>query len=292
VRDGNVKANRKQKDSSQETVISLLGMLAGTIVVSQISSQWATWTSLLFLLAVHLWTNYMAVRAVCMRTLNRQRANLVFSDILNQLESRAALKTRSPEQWEDQKVMDLCFAQIKIPTPEDIYRQERVFERDGILRFQKWEEGPVGYCRLGVSLQTLLEAIEEPKYRTFAEITQELNDLMTRFQSSESEGRSLFEEEGYSMALDRRSNTFLILLAEGATPRNMCHAWLQALQASQILAVYSQDFDCKPELEFGRLVIDNIFPEIWRRLGENGWDLEVNAMETKSGTRISLRKNQ
>lgn len=234
----------------------------------------------------------MAVRAVCMRTLNRQRANLVFSDILNQLESWAALRTRSPEQWDDQEVIDLCFTQIKIPTPEDIYRQERVFERDGILRFQKWEDGPVGYCRLGVSLQTLLEAINEPKFRTSAEIEQELKDLMARFQSSDSEGRSLFEEEGYSMALDRRSNTFLILLAEGATPRNMCHAWLQALQASQTLAEYPQDDDREPELQFGRLVIDKIFPEIWRRLGENGWDLEVNAMETKSGTRISLRKDK
>jgi hypothetical protein len=267
-------------------------MLAGTVVVSYISSQWATWTSLLLLLAVHLWTNYMAVRAVCMRTLNRQRANLVFSNILNQLKRPEGIRNRPPELWEDLKAIDLCFSQIKIPTPEEIYRQERVFERDGVLRFQGWENGPVGYCQLGVSLQTLLDAANEPKYRTSAEIAQDLNALMIRFQKTESRSQSPFEEEGYSIVLDRRSNTFLVLLAEGATPRNMCHAWVHALQASQTLAVYSDEFDRELELLAGRLIIDRIFPEMWRRLGENGWDLEVNAMETRSGTRISLRKDQ
>ena len=74
-----------RKTPSQETIISLMGMLAGSLVVSYISSKWATWTAMIILLAIHLGTNYLAVRAVCMQTLNRQRANLVFSGLLEQL---------------------------------------------------------------------------------------------------------------------------------------------------------------------------------------------------------------
>jgi hypothetical protein len=233
----------------------------------------------------------MAVRAVCMRTLNRQRANLVFSDILNQCEHHAALWVH-PAHWEGQEAMDACFAQIKIPTPETISCQERVFERDGILRFQGWENGPVGYCRLGVSLQTLLEAIRDPRYRTSAEIEEELGNLMSRFESSENGGPSHFEEEGFSIALDRRCNTFLVLLAESATPRTICHAWLQALQFSQTLQSPSEGLDRVEDLRRDQIVIDRLFPEMWRRLAENGWDLEVNGMETRSGTRISLQKDQ
>src|ERR1035441_6483756 len=39
-----------------------MGMLAGSLVVSHISTKLATWTSLILLLAIHLGTNYLAVR--------------------------------------------------------------------------------------------------------------------------------------------------------------------------------------------------------------------------------------
>lgn len=66
------------KDSSQETVISLLGMLAGSFVVSWVTTTLSTWAVMILLLAIHLETNRRAVRAVSMRTLNRQRASLVY----------------------------------------------------------------------------------------------------------------------------------------------------------------------------------------------------------------------
>src|ERR1700709_2496622 len=107
-----------QKDSSQETVISLMGMLVGSFVVSHISTPWATWTAMIALLAIHLGTNYLAVRAVSMRTLNRQRANLVFSALL-----------------EDHYTVGKEHVK-PFPTPEQISIQERVFERDGVLRWK------------------------------------------------------------------------------------------------------------------------------------------------------------
>lgn len=123
-------------------MISLLGMLASTInargqwltspqagsaVVAYISSPAATWTTLLLLLALHLCLNYLAVRAVTMRNLNRQRANLVLSHLL---------------------------AHDKVLTPAQTARLEVVFERDGVLR---WLGGEVlGQATIGVGIRELL----------------------------------------------------------------------------------------------------------------------------------------
>ncbi|KAJ5477194.1 hypothetical protein N7539_007338 [Penicillium diatomitis] len=72
-------AELNAKDSSQETVISLIGMLVGSVVVSHVTGFTSTWIALLCLLGLHLGMNYAAVRSVQMTSLNRQRANIVFS---------------------------------------------------------------------------------------------------------------------------------------------------------------------------------------------------------------------
>lgn len=81
-------ADVNAKDQSQETVISLMGMLAGSVAVSTVTGEGATmWAVVVTLLSIHLYTNYQAVRSVIMVTLNRQRANIVFADIINSLDS-------------------------------------------------------------------------------------------------------------------------------------------------------------------------------------------------------------
>lgn len=76
-------AELNAKEASQETVISLLGMLTGTLVVRMIDDKQVVWMLMLFLVGVHLTMNYRAVRSVKMRTLNRQRATLVFREWLD-----------------------------------------------------------------------------------------------------------------------------------------------------------------------------------------------------------------
>ncbi|KAH7040204.1 vitamin B6 photo-protection and homoeostasis-domain-containing protein [Microdochium trichocladiopsis] len=76
AKNGNL-AELNAKDGSQETVISLLGMLAGSLFIRVVTTPTAVWTSMLLLVGLHLWTNYQAVRSVQMRSLNRQRATIV-----------------------------------------------------------------------------------------------------------------------------------------------------------------------------------------------------------------------
>ncbi|KAK6824979.1 hypothetical protein PG987_012473 [Apiospora arundinis] len=79
AKNGNI-AELNAKDSSQETVITLMGMLAGSLFVRVVEGRLAVWCWMFILVGIHLWTNYQAVRSVQMRTLNRQRASIVINE--------------------------------------------------------------------------------------------------------------------------------------------------------------------------------------------------------------------
>lgn len=81
ARSGNL-AELNAKDGSQETVISLLGMLVGSVFVRFVESRLAVWLWTATLVGLHLWTNYQAVRSVQMRTLNKQRATIIITEFL------------------------------------------------------------------------------------------------------------------------------------------------------------------------------------------------------------------
>lgn len=75
-------AELNAKEASQETVVSLMGMLVGTLVVRMVEEKRTVWMLMIGLVGVHLLMNYLAVRSVKMRTLNRQRATMVFREWL------------------------------------------------------------------------------------------------------------------------------------------------------------------------------------------------------------------
>jgi len=86
------------KDSSKETVLALVGLLVrtrmtsrkrnekmtdyqlGFVILPYVNTTRATHTLLAFLLAAHLGANFTAVRGLSMRTLNRQRACIAWSN--------------------------------------------------------------------------------------------------------------------------------------------------------------------------------------------------------------------
>jgi len=246
-----------QKDSSQETVISLMGMLVGSMVVSHIHSQWATWTALITLLAIHMGTNYLAVRAVSMRTLNRQRANLVFSAYFD-------------DEIKEKK---------GIPTPEEISIKENVFERDGVLR---WNGGKVlGYCEIGVPLQRVLDAFNKANPTAESSKATKTSDF--------SKLLDVFEYDDYIIYYDDPRKTFLIVLKVSATTITQLYAWMTALWFARWLdeegpVKVARDFKAA-SLKIANMM--HITPEVLeKRLRDAGWDVEIGALETKSGTRL------
>ena len=226
------------------------GAQAGSVVVSYVTSAWAVWSWLVLLLSIHIATNRAAVRAVSMHTLNRQRSNVVMSTLL-----------------EEDRVL----------RPEQVSRQERIFEWDGALR---WKDSSVlGSGEIGVDLRRLLQ----PHSGQAAVGLQELRDL--------------YGEEQYLLWYDdtRQPPRIVIALKQGATNVSQLKAWTHALLA---IRYFTQDQETSGtrSAEQVRQALADLLRRLCRdfdryipRLREAGWDVDAAALETRSGSRISFR---
>jgi Vitamin B6 photo-protection and homoeostasis len=81
-------ADLTAKESTQETLVSLLGMLGGVLVAQGLERTHHTilWTWILFLLLtlLHVWANYRAVSVIHLTTLNPERVKCLFHDFIQQ----------------------------------------------------------------------------------------------------------------------------------------------------------------------------------------------------------------
>lgn len=243
------------KDSSQETVISLMGMLVGSLVVSWVTTPLATWTTLALLLSVHLETNRRAVRAVSMRTLNRQRATLVYHH--------------------------LC--QGHIPSPEEVSAQERIFERSGVLRAA--DDTSLGHCMIGSSFSDLLHAVRAER-KTPQSFHMSDRTLLKTFKTYEDRQYVLCSIPG------SRPCQVQVVAKRDATAIELLTAWWQALcladkwdraQASNL----QTDEDLMLQLQQSMSMAVNLVRDNAARLRASGWDLDSNALETVSSSRVA-----
>ncbi|KAK2763912.1 hypothetical protein FQN54_009531 [Arachnomyces sp. PD_36] len=247
------------KDSSQETVISLMGMLAGSLVVSYITSPLATWIALLFLLTIHIATNYLAVRAVCMTSLNRQRANIVFSTL---------------------------YDEDRIPSVEEVSQKERIFERDGVLRW-KASSTSLGYARIGAPLkELLLTASTSTDHGT--SIRSPGIDIPALL--------ALFEKEEYILWFDGARRRATIVLKRDVSPTSQLKAWSHALLVARKAETQSTTTggDKSPTtLDIFESTLkghSQKFDGHISRLREAGWDVETASLETTPGKRVDISR--
>ncbi|KAI5857218.1 vitamin B6 photo-protection and homoeostasis-domain-containing protein [Tricharina praecox] len=283
AKSGNV-GELNAKDSSQETVISLMGMLVGSFVVSHITSPAATWIALISLLAVHLATNYKAVRCVAMRTLNRQRTCIVVSQ----------------------------FQQTGIVlTPKEVSRRERVLEHDGILRWG--EHSVLGFGDVGVQFATVLASLtvevasfdDNASRRWIQEVAAIFRMQKYMLWPATTMGRRRLLLAGSSLP------TVYICLKVGATANDQVRAWSHALLVAKELVSRRQrrtrqSYDKKSDDDDGGMAVvsvvservavlqvtmdemDGKFAALASQLAEKGWDLDTACIETRSGFRITV----
>jgi len=250
------------KDSSQETVISLMGMLVGSAIVPMVKSSFATWTLLILLLSIHLETNRRAVRAIAMRSLSRQRATLVYHHLIRN----------------------------HVPTPKEISHEERIFERDGVLR----DVGGTnrGHCVVGASLQDLLRSDAVANHSTGAMTLR--NGLLQRIVD-------IYSDQGYILwpATQSVKADLRIALKKEATPKDILIAWWQACaMASGPIGGYSPSKSLREmEDEEASMILrlqdsarqaKDLLREHEESLTSAGWELGTAALETRTSTRISV----
>ncbi|EJD34913.1 DUF647-domain-containing protein [Auricularia subglabra TFB-10046 SS5] len=243
-------ADINAKESSQETVVALIGMLVGSMIVPRITSFEGTWTALLFLIGVHLYANWRGVRAVAMLTLNRQRATIVLGELIQR---------------------------GRVLSPEQVRQRESVFCRSSRLVL---DGVTLGQCHIGVSLQHLLAQIARvhgPDRSGSA-----LAGLMDRFASERYILHCCCRRKG--------KVSIIICLKRGVESRDMLRAWTHALVLAQrYSAIPASGEPDELVLEETTARARELFLGSISRLSNAGWKLDDCALLTTSDRRITVQ---
>ena len=220
-------------------------------MVSYVSSLTATWSCLIVLLSIHLAMNHAAVRAVSLHSLNRQRANILLSNLL-----------------EDDRVM----------TPDEVSTQERIFEWDGILR---WKGKAFAQARLGVTLYSLLKTMAPAHLVTGA--VRDGNLILERLVN-------IYSHEDFLVWYDSSQKRVYIVLKGQASAKAQLKAWALALWGvHRFTKQYATGATTENVLQLFEITlrdISNQWDEFIERIKTAGWDIDIANLETSSGSRI------
>ncbi|EIW74420.1 DUF647-domain-containing protein [Coniophora puteana RWD-64-598 SS2] len=248
------------KDASRETVVGLFGMLLGTLLVPRLTSVRATWLTLVFLIAGHLLANYLAVRSVSLRTLNRQRAGILWTAWAARMREREDADDVSPS------ISSLAKAGGQLAlTPAEVSRRERILALPGTLRDARGHS--IGYCELGASVSRVVA-------RGGAE------NVRRALQSSSD---AKFAKERYMLfALPRRrvesKVELTVCFKEGATPRDQLKAWAHALEAAARLRAASVSPDTNTVVEEAYAAVEAWFAPFMEALSGAGWRVDAEGI--------------
>jgi Vitamin B6 photo-protection and homoeostasis len=244
------------KDSSQETAISLLGMWTGGLVVSYANSFTATWIWLVLLLIAHLWTNYLAVSSVSISSINRQRASIIFSSLLDQGQA---------------------------PNPDQVAKKEHIFDTGYILRWKITKA--IGSCEMGVSFVEILRQISNTNAKTGS---------AQNFGVSIADVLDIFAQEQYLLWINARDRRAVIVFFDSATVETQIKAWGHAIRAMRHIEDTKQiDISATNVLDHLRSTLSEhnaAFGGWIKQLESAGWNTVTSAMETTSSKRIIREK--
>jgi hypothetical protein len=232
-----------------------------------------------------------------MTSLNRQRANIVFSALLDSdpdLDLDAARRRGSGSGSQ---------RNFKFLAPADTSKRESIFARDGALTwFTPSSSSPgeiqLGHCLIGIDLPTFLQAPSTHSSSTRTKTLKPSPNLNLK------QLTTLFADEAYMLNLTPTGRGGLdgrIILKPGCSAEARLKAWCHALLAARVLSS-DADADARPEKQddserrvlgvisrtLGFLTGEDRFREYCRGLGEIGWDMEGAALETRAGRRVSL----
>lgn len=194
-----------------------------------------------------------------MRSLNRQRANLVFSHLV---------------------------AYDKVLTPSQVSKLEFIFEKDGVLR---WLGSDIlGGARIGVGMKDLVLAGGKSRVEG-GSITAAPPDLYALSQ--------LFRAEQYLLCSDGEAagSAVKIALKLGCSARSQLKAWLHSLILAKEASERARGGSARGEkgaLAATRAIssslerTNGLFDEFVLRLASAGWSLDEAALETGCGPRI------
>lgn len=225
-----------------------------------ITTRFETWAALVFLLSVHLGTNYAAVRAVIMRTLNRQRSNILFPAILNE---------------------------NKVLSPAEVSKRERIFEWDGALRWQSEHSSRVlGSCRIGVSPRELLSHSSPATSRSV-----DLGRLLGIFEDEQymlwldrnSKRAAIVLKTQATPACQLKAWWHALLISKELASERTQYPADKTVEKRQCSTVCMYTL-----LEETLETVSAVFDQNLERLQSAGWDVGNSSLETSLGRRVEI----
>ena len=144
-------ADLNAKEGTQETLVSLIGMLLGIALARYLHdleqrdvslTATVSWTIFVILTIVHVWANYVGVKLLRLRTLNRERATVTVNGIVEHL-AKNSTKSSSPG-------LTVTDSLHLIPTPEQVSESLWASTRKLLLPCR---------IRLGVQAKVILDEL-------------------------------------------------------------------------------------------------------------------------------------
>ncbi|KIJ63068.1 hypothetical protein HYDPIDRAFT_113608 [Hydnomerulius pinastri MD-312] len=185
------------KDASRETVIGLSGMLLGTLLIPYINTRASTYIMLFVLVGGHLLFNYLAVRSVVLRTLNRQRTSILWTDY-----------RKSPE-----------VSKRRALSPSEVASRELIFETPMYMRDCNTGQ-IIGRCTLGAPLQTLMPLCTTEHIAAALQVFQKEKYVL--FLADRKRWQS-------------RGPTIFVCFKDGYRPIDQLRAWVHSMEVAAVL---------------------------------------------------------
>lgn len=239
-----------------------------------------------------------------MTSLNRQRANIVFSALLDSDPDLDLDQFRSGES-KPTKAEASASQKRLVLTPAQVAQQEHIFHRDGALEWTststpgKTQQDHLGTATIGVSLPTFFQNASYDKSHTTASFKTPIPMKQLT---------SLFANESYLLFLSPASQQShktqtkwqaAILLKRNCPVQSQLKAWMHTLLAARVLSTTPESTNptqtdtpasictiLARTLNF--LNHDSRFENYASTLSQVGWAMNTAALETTGGRRVTF----
>jgi hypothetical protein len=245
-------ADLNAKEGTQETLVSLVGMLMGIALARYLHyleqrdvslTATVSWTIFTFLTLVHVWANCEGVKVLRLRTLNRERASVALRGIVEQL------ATKSPKACTNNESISSLVDFI--PTPEQT--NESLWASTQTLLFSP-------KIRLGVQAKRILENLES-------------QDMITSLMKE-------FADEKYILGISRGGGICVALCAN-ATDQDELKAFIHAMTIQQCVEEesFKLDNDHSELISRTHREVSEVFStsrgiNVLDGLADRGWDVK------------------
>lgn len=256
-------AELNAKEASQETAVGLVGLIAGTLVVKLVQDRTAVFFLMVALVLGHLYVNYLGVRAVTLRTLNRQRATIIFSHWMRhssvlspaEVSERENILTWSPiiSNFTGRKKAIVLFAKNYYEFKDGGHPDIWFLQRPTFLITVRYIEKS-GLFRVKIMLTYRAEPIDAVKAWFLA---------MEMIWDLPADGK-LMDYEGWELAVPNVDPD----------------------------VETDVDTDDGAESEYSNHILNFNHPLLFKKLEAAGWDLGTSSMETGNPVRIKITRRK